>query len=276
MSRPRHPLLFAFLAAVLVFMLAPLVIVVVFSFSSGANTLWPPPGFSTRWYGNLVEQPDFGPALARSLGLAALATIGALIAGLLASVAIVRHRFRGRGAAQALFLAPMIVPKIALGLAGFMFLLRISLYDRLLGLVLLHIVIVLPFVTTVMTAGLLRVDLALEEAARDLGASPLRAFAGVTVPQIRSALAAAAVLSFIISFDEVDATIMAASPDLATLPLVMYTYAQKYSDPTLAALSSLLILATLVAVGVVFVLLGRNQIGYDVVRRGRNTKEPLT
>jgi ABC-type spermidine/putrescine transport system permease subunit II len=149
----------------------------------------------------------------------------------------------------------MIVPKIAFGLAGFMLFIRFHLYGSLFGIVGAHAVLVLPFVTSIVSAGLVRVDPTLEEAAMDLGASRIRAFVSVGVPQLRQALIAAAMLSLVVSFDEVDATIMLVSPKLSTLPVEMYQYVSESPDPTLAALSTILIMSTLAMALAVFAIL---------------------
>lgn len=250
--RPGSRALNIFLIAVLLFMLAPIVIVVINSFNSVAYGAWPPPGLSLRWYQNLADQSDFADAALLSLELAAAATALGLVCGGLAALALVRYRLPGRSAINAFLLSPMLVPKVAIGLAAFMLFLRFHLYGSFPSLVLAHTVLVLPFTVTIIGAGLVRVDRRLEEAAMDLGATPLRVLWLVTLPQIQRSLIAAIVLSFVISFDEVDATIFMVSPRQATLPVAMYNYMQKFQDPTLAALSAVLIAVTFILAAVVF------------------------
>jgi ABC-type spermidine/putrescine transport system permease subunit II len=255
-SAARRPLgLYTYLVVVLAFMLLPIAIVVVSSFSSVSYGSWPPPAYSLRWYRNLSQQVDFASGAVRSVEVGLVATLASLLVGTLASLALTRLRFPGRGEIHAFLLSPMIVPKIALGLAGFVLFLRLDLYGSLASLMLAHTVLLLPFMVTVVGAGMIRLSRALEEAAMDLGCPPARAFWEAVVPQIRRSLLAASVLSFVISFDEVDASIFLVSPDNKTLPIAMYVYMQKYQDPTLAALSSLLVGGTfLVAVALLVVL----------------------
>lgn len=246
------------LVVVFVFVLAPLVVIVVNSFSSVAYGAWPPPGWSTRWYANLLAQDGLGAAAVLSLQVAVAATILATALGTATALALVRHRAPGSRLMESFSLSPTVVPKVAFGFAGFIFLHRIGLFGGVAGLVLTHVVITLPFVVIVMTAALVRADATLDEAAADLGARPLRAFLLATLPQVRSAVVAAALFAFIISFDEVDMTVFLLTPDQTTVPVWMFTYMQKYQDPTLAALSAILIAAAVLGAAVVAALLARS------------------
>lgn len=250
--RLRSRLLNGVLALVLLFMVAPIAIVVINSFNSVAYGAWPPPGLSTRWYQNLADQPGFGDAALLSVEVGLAATALALVCGGLAALAFVRYSFPGRSAINGFLLSPMLVPKVSIGLAAFMLFLRVHVYGSFPSLVLAHTVLVLPFMVTILASGLVRVDRRLEEAAMDLGASPARVLWHVTLPQVQRSLVAALVLSFVISFDEVDATIFMVSPRQPTLPVAMYNYMQKFQDPTLAALSTVLIVATFVLAAVAF------------------------
>ncbi|HZU19475.1 MAG TPA: ABC transporter permease [Candidatus Dormibacteraeota bacterium] len=245
MTSSGHRVLGLVLGAVAVFMLAPIAIVVVNSFNSVPYGAWPPPGYSLRWYVNLSQQTDFADAAVRSLVVGAVATALALVAGTLASLALIRFRFPGKAAINGLLLAPMIVPRVAIGMAAFTLFVRVHVYGTLWTLMIAHTALILPFAVTIISGALLRVRPELEQAAQDLGASPARAFLTVALPQLRRALVAAAVLSFVVSFDEVDASIFMVSQADPTLPVAMYNYMQKYQDPTLAALSTILVAATL-------------------------------
>lgn len=250
-SDPIAVALITFLVLALLFVVAPIAIVVVNSFNSVSYGAWPPPSFSLRWYANLADQAEFAGAAVRSIEIGLAATAASLVTGTLAALALVRLRFRGKDAVNALLLSPLIVPKIALGLGGFVLFLRLGVYGSLPSLFLAHWVLTLPFMVSIVAAGLVRVHPSLEEAAMDLGATRVRAFLEVTVPQLRRSLTAACVLSFVVSFDEVDASIFLVAPRAPTLPTAMYTYMQKFQDPTLAALSTVLIAGTLLlAIGV--------------------------
>jgi ABC-type spermidine/putrescine transport system permease subunit II len=241
----------------LAFMVAPIAIVVVESFNSSSFGQWPPPGFSTMWYGRLFHGGGFGDPTVRSVELALAATAGSLVAGTFAALAIARYRFPGRRAFQSFVAAPLIVPKVAIGIAAFVLFLKLGWYGSFGSLILVHVVVTLPFVTTLAVAGFARVVRTLEEAASDVGARPRQVLLRATLPQMRATLVAAAAFSFIISFDELDASIFLVGQRSNTLPTAMFIYMQKYQDPTLAALSSLLIAGSLLAAAAIAVLVIR-------------------
>jgi putative spermidine/putrescine transport system permease protein len=249
--------LYVFLVLGLAFMVLPIAIVVVNSFNSSSFGEWPPPGFSTRWYGNLFHNAGFGGPAVRSIELAFAATASSLVLGTLAALAIARFRFPGRRAVQGYVAAPLIVPKVAIGIAAFILFLKVGWYGSFGSLVLAHAVITLPFVITLAVAGFARVDRMLEEAAADLGAVPRQVLLRATLPQMRGTMIAAAVFSFIISFDELDASIFLVGQQTNTLPTAMFIYMEKYQDPTLAAVSTLLIGASLAGAAAIAFLIAR-------------------
>jgi ABC-type spermidine/putrescine transport system permease subunit II len=255
--RPARVALYAFLAAGLLYMVLPIAIVVVESFNSSSFGAWPPPGLSTQWYGHLFHGGGFGAPAIRSLEIALIATAGSLVSGTLAALAIARYRFPGRRGVQGFVAAPLIVPKVSIGIAAFILFLKLGWYGSLGSLVLAHIVLTLPFVVTLAVAGFARVDRTLEEVAADLGAPPRLVLWRATLPQMRATLIAAAAFSFIISFDELDASIFLVGQRSNTLPTAMFIYMQKYQDPTLAALSSLLIAGSLIGAVVIAVVIAR-------------------
>jgi ABC-type spermidine/putrescine transport system permease subunit II len=254
---PARIALYAFLALGLIYMVAPIAIVVVESFNSSSFGQWPPPGFSTLWYSHLFHGAGFGAPAIRSVEIALMATAGSVASGTLAALAIARYRFPGRRAVQSFVVAPLIVPKVAIGIAAFVLFLKLGWYGSLGSLILVHVVVTLPFVVTLLVAGFARVDRTLEEAAADLGARPRQVLLRATLPQMRATLVAAAAFSFIISFDELDASIFLVGQKSNTLPTAMFIYMQKYQDPTLAALSTLLIGGSLLAAAAIAVLIVR-------------------
>ncbi|CAN5220890.1 ABC transporter permease subunit [soil metagenome] len=245
---------------VYVFVLAPLVIIVISSFSSVSYGAWPPPGFSLKWYQNLAAQTGLVQATVTSLIVSAYSTVLALVIGTAASVAFFKRPGRLVRSLETFSLSPTIVPKVAIGLAGFIFLHRVSFLQGTIGIVLMHAVITLPFVIVVVSSALARVDTTLDEAARDLGAGVVRAFRATTFVAILPAIVAAGLFAFIISFDEVDMTVFLLPPGQQTLPVWMFVYMQKYQDPTLAALSTLLIAFSIIIAVIAGLLLYRSTI----------------
>ena len=243
------------LIVVLIFMLAPLVFIVVNSFNSASFNTFPPEGFSLRWYEFVLGYAPFRDGMKNSLMIAGLSTFVAVVAGMLAALALVRGRIVGRVALRAFFLSPLVMPKVAIGIAVFILLIRLRLFGTLESLVLVHAMLSLPFCIVLLTASLVSVNRSQEEAAMDLGAGPLRTFWQVTMPQIRAGLIVAIVFAFITSFDETEASIFLVRPSNTTLPIQMFLYLEQYQNPTLAALSTVLIALTvlIVVIGLRFV-----------------------
>ncbi|HZP95253.1 MAG TPA: ABC transporter permease subunit [Candidatus Limnocylindria bacterium] len=236
------------LIAVLAFMLSPLAFIVVNSFNSAAFNTFPPSGFSLRWYQFVLSYAPFREGMVNSLIIAGASTLIALAAGTPAALALVRGRIVGRASLRAFFLSPLIMPKVAIGIAVFILLIKLRLFGSLGSLIMVHSMLSLPFCIVLLTASLVGVNRTQEEAAMDLGAGPLRTFWHVTMPQIRAALIVAAVFAFITSFDETEASIFLVRPSNTTLPIQMFLYLEQYQNPTLAALSTLLIALTVVVV----------------------------
>jgi len=237
------------MALVYAFQLVPAAIVVISSLSSVSYGVWPPPGFSTRWYSNLFQQDGVTHALIGSLWIGALVAVLAVLLGSAGAVALVRYRFRGSGSFQSALFSPLVVPKIAFGFAVFMLLARLGMTSGRWAVVLAHTVATVPFVIVLLSAALSRADRTLDYAAVDLGARPLKAFLRATLPQIAPAMLISGVFAFLISFNEVDLSIFLLNSDQQTLPVWMFTYLNNYQDPTPAALSTLMTVLSVVVVG---------------------------
>ncbi len=239
------------------FTLLPLAIVVVYSFSTVAYGVFPPPGLSWRWYVNLLQQEAFRGAFLRSAEVGVAATAIALICGSLGALALTRAAFPGRELLRAFLLSPIVMPKIVLGVGWFIFFARLGLQGGVVPLILAHTIVVLPFVVTIMAANLVGLDPSLEEAAQDLGASGATVLWRIIVPQVRVGLIVSALLAFIVSFDQVESSIFLVRGGNNTLPIEMFLYMEKWQDPTIAALSALLIaFAAMLVVGALLVSRG--------------------
>jgi putative spermidine/putrescine transport system permease protein len=239
--RPRGiRLLGGWLTLVFLFELIPAVIVVISSFSSVSWGAWPPPGYSLHWYSNLFHQAEVRPAFWRSIEVAVAVVILAVVTGVLASIGLVRYRFRGSSFLQSAVMSPLVVPKIAFGFAAFMLLFRMNIASGLWAVTLAHTVATVPMVIVLTTAALLRTDRMLDQAAVDLGASPVQAFVKSTLPQIMPTIVVSGVLCFLVSFNEVELSIFMLNSGQQTLPVWMFNYLNDYQDPTPAALSTLM------------------------------------
>lgn len=245
---PRHIALTAFCGAGALFILSPLAIVILNSFSSTAYNVFPPEGYSLRWYTNLAGQQSFLGAALQSILLATLASGIALIIGTLASYALVKYTMRGRDIVKACLLAPIVMPNIVLGVALFIFFIRIGTVYSYHSLLLTHVLVVTPFVVAIASAGFANFDWSTEEAAMDLGSGPVQTFFRVVLPQVRAGVITAGLFAWIISFDQVETTLFLVRPGNTTLPIEMFLYLQKWQDPTIAALSTILILVAAIIV----------------------------
>lgn len=254
----RYLLLALFAVLGVFYVIAPLAIVVLNSFSSVAYNVFPPEGYSTRWYENLASQDAFYAAALRSVLLALLATAIAMVLGTMASYSIVRYQPRLANLIRAFLLSPIVLPNIVLGVAAFMFVVRVGLFGNYASLLFVHVIVVLPFIVAVLTASLANFDWTLQEAAMDLGARPLRAFTKVVMPQISVSMIVSALFAFMTSFDQVETTLFLVRSGGNTLPIEMFLYLQKWQDPTIAALSSLLILFAIIIV-LILSLIMRNK-----------------
>jgi putative spermidine/putrescine transport system permease protein len=240
-----------YVVAVLVFLALPILVVIPSALSAGSTLAFPPQGLSLKWFRNVADQPQFLRAFGISLGVAVASTALSLILGTLAAMALVRHRFPGRDLVQVAFVAPLVFPAIVYGVAMLMVLGPLRLTRTAIGLTLAHVVITLPYVVRTVGATLHGVDRRLEESAQILGASPWRTFWHVTFPLVRPGLIAGATFSLIVSFDEFTVSLFLTGPGLMTLPLEIYHYTEFTIDPTIAAISTVLIvlsIATIVAI----------------------------
>lgn len=229
------------------YLMAPVLVVIATSFTATAYPVFPPQGFTWRWFGEVLSSPEYLEAMRFSTVLAAASTAIASVLGTLAALGLVRGRFHGQVAVAALFLSPIFFPAIVLGLALLIFYNWVGLAGTLPGMVAAHAVLTTPFVIRMVSASLAEFDPAVEEAAKNLGASATRTFFLVTLPLIRPGVVAGAVFAFIISFDELVVSLFLAGPGMQTLPIRIFTSLEYSSRPSVSAVSTLLILVWLVA-----------------------------
>jgi len=232
---------------VYLFLIGPLVIVLGSAFSETSFLTFPPKGFSLRWFANALGNSDFRRAFATSMQVSLLGTALSLLIGVPAAYALARHRSWLPRSLGLLFILPVLVPEIVTGFS-LLRVLAIDLGIPVLGaLILGHALLVLPYSVRVIGASLASFDFSAEEAAISLGAPPLRAFFTVVLPNIRSGVIAAFVLAFITSLNDVSISVFLTGPGVSTLPIQVLTYVEQFFDPTVAAVSALLMLLTVAA-----------------------------
>ena len=246
----------SFAALVYVLILAPIVVVVMLSFSADNFILFPPSGYSLRWFRQLAGNAPLLAALWLSVQIAAVVTVLSLVVGVPAALALAKGRFPGKDALTSFFLAPLLLPTLITGLALLLFFSPLRLTATLPGLVLGHMIVTVPFVIRMMATALANLPDDIEAAAATLGATPWRVVRRVTLPLATPGLIACACLSFLLSFDETVISLFISGPRASTLPVEMVRYVEGRTDPLIAALSVVLIVATLVVVLVVERLVG--------------------
>jgi putative spermidine/putrescine transport system permease protein len=239
------------------YLILPILVILVSAFGQTSYLSFPPHGFTLAWFAAALADQRYVDAFVTSLTIALAATALSVGVGLPAAYALSRYEFRGRRLIEALVLMPLVLPALVLSIALTVLFSSIGFVAGNLRLVLAHLVICTPYVIRVTVPVLKRVDTALEEAAQNLGASPLATFFLVTLPVIRPGAIAAATLAFIVSFDEIDLAIFLASPRAPTLPVTIYSAIQLGIDPKIGALSALLVLLAIVAMATYQLVLWR-------------------
>jgi putative spermidine/putrescine transport system permease protein len=240
----------------LVVVLAPVVIVMWMSFTPTATFVLPITDFSLRWYREALSYPGFLDAFGLSFELATLAAVITVTLSFLAAYGLVRYRPAGGASLKAFFTAPLLVSAVVFGIAMLQFVNRIGLYNQLSGLVLAHVVLVVPFAIRSIEVTLRGVPEELEWAAMILGRSRMGMLLRVTLPLCARGLITAFLFCFLLSFSEVTTTIFMTGPGLQTLPVRIYSYMSDRIDPTVAAVSAPVVMISLALVAVLNLLGG--------------------
>lgn len=235
----------AAVAIVLGFVVGPLVCVVWVAFFANKIIAFPPEAYTTAWFASAWRTESFREGFLLSAQVALMAMSGGLLIGVPASLALVRYPFPGRQAISTLLLAPLIVPGIVIGSSVFVFYIRVEtatdfqLASTIPGLVLAHILVTIPWTVRLVTASLVGMDRAVEEAAANLGANPWVTFYRVTLPVIKPGIIAAALFSFIVSFIDLEKSLFLVGPGRTTLPIAVINYLEWTMDPTIAAVATM-------------------------------------
>lgn len=256
----------AFHGLFMVFLIAPMLVVCLVAFTPESYLALPTGRASLRWFERLAAYPEFLDAFRVSLLVATVSSATAVAFATPAALAIARHRFPGRDALSALFLAPLMVPHVVLGIAFLRFFSVIGLSGTTVGLIVSHVVVVFPFALRMVLAGAAGMDRRIEDAALSLGASRATVARRVMLPLVLSGIASGFALSFIQSFDEVTMTVFIASPSTVTLPVRMFNYIQDSIDPLICAVSTVLILLTVAVMVVLDRLYGLERLFVGEVR----------
>lgn len=237
----------------------PLLVTFVTAFNPTTQTAFPPTGFSLRWFENVFNRAEFVAPFRRSILIAVMSGVCAMTLGTMCAVAITRRNFKGRDAIDAVLMSPLIVPQVILGLSFLVFSVRFKLLSSMGTLIVLHCVLTLPYAIRVIRASLQSISLTPEEAGIGLGASAMKSFFLITLPQIKPGIFAASFFCFVISFDNFTATAFLAQSD-TTLPVEIFFYIETQVDPTISAIAALMMIGTVAFVTIIDRLVGIKKI----------------
>lgn len=250
----------AFHTLFVAFMLAPLVVVMWMSLTPSNLLSLPTTSFSLRWFWAILRHSQFIDAFWFSILLGVLSASLAMVLAVPAALALARYRFPGRDGFVALFLSPLIIPHVVLGVAFLRFFTQIGTTGTFIGLLGAHVLVIFPYGLRLVLAALTTSDPAIERAAISLGASQWTVFRRVLFPLMIPGVAGGWVISFIQSFDEVTMTVFVATPSSMTLPVRMYHYIEESIDPLVASVSTVVILLTFLLMAIVDRIYGLDRI----------------
>jgi putative spermidine/putrescine transport system permease protein len=249
-----------FNALMVVFLIAPLLVVVWMSLSPGGIfevSLYQP---SLRWYREVIQAPEWMDALWLSGRLGLATAFGATALGFMSAYGIARHPFPGDRLIAGLIVSPLIVPVVTFAIALLLFVNEIGFYDSMVSLIAAHLILTVPLTFRVIYATLLGIDRRLELAAMNLGASGWRTLVHITLPLSAKGIATAFIFAFMLSFDEVTVTVFVTGPQHQTLPVQIFSYLQNSLDPSVTAISGLLVGLVLVAMLAVQQVVGTSRL----------------
>lgn len=245
-----------FVGLVMAFLYLPIWVLVAYSFNDSASLSWPPSGFTLMWYEKLAANTGLQTAIANSFYVAIGATVLTLLIGVPAAIALHRYTFPGKTLFRRLILLPITLPGIVTGISMLNMFKLVGLPLSLETVIIGHATALLGVVVTQVYARLQRVPASLQEAAFDLGAGPWRSFVDVILPNIRSAIISAGLLSFVLSFDEIPVTYFLTGRD-NTLPMYIYSTMRRGITPEINAIGALIVLASTLLMVVSLVLAAR-------------------
>lgn len=242
-------LLYGVVVLTLFFLILPNFIVVPISFSPTFTLKFPPPGFSLQWFEAYFTSPRWMNATWNSFQVAIFTTLVSVPLGSLAAFGLVRGSFPGKRILNSFFLVPIIIPHLVIAISVYRLFSNLGLTGTLLGFVIGHTMIAIPFVITIMSAALRGIDVGLENAARVLGASRLRSLWYVTFPLALPGMISSALFAFLVSFDELMIALFLSSPTMTTLPKRLWDGIRMEMEPTLGAVATFLVVVSMVVLG---------------------------
>jgi putative spermidine/putrescine transport system permease protein len=259
LGRAWHYGFHAICGLVLLFLIAPILVIIPLSFNAEPYFTYPMPGFSLRWYEDFLGSDMWALAVRNSILIAVCSTILATILGTLAALGLSRPGLPWKGAIMGVLISPIIVPLVITAVGMYFFYSNLGLTNSLPGIILAHTALGTPFVVITVTATLIGFDHSLVRAAQNLGASPLRTFLKVQVPLILPGVVSGALFAFITSFDEVVVVLFLAGVEERTIPRQMWSGIREQISPTILAVATVLILISVLLLITVELLRRRNE-----------------
>ena len=230
-----------------IYMVVPLAIILIISFSSAQFLTFPPPGFSFQWYENFTTNPSWVRSLLTSLKIMIPTAILATVLGTAAALGLNRSKFPGATAINGLLMAPLVVPVIITAAALFGVFRIWGLYGNIFGLILAHTILTIPYILSTVGTSVKLIDRRLEDAAANLGAKPWTTFRRITLPLIMPSVLSGLLFAMVISFDELVVSLFISTPTVRPVTVQMWSNIRGDTDPTIAAIATVLFLFSLVA-----------------------------
>lgn len=247
----RSTAMYAYAVLLLAFILVPLLIIVPMSLTSGNSLTFPTPGYSTRWYGELLDDPRWFSSFVNSVVVASAATVFSSLLGIPAAIGLAWGHFPGKKIVYAIVAAPLVAPVVIVGVAAFSFFAAAGMTGNLWALILTHTALAVPVMLTTVVASLQGFDRTLIRAAASLGAGTMRTFFKVVLPLIAPGVLSGAIIAFIISFDEVVVASFLTTGEQRTLPRMIFSGVRESVSPAIASVAVLLVLFSALLLGVI-------------------------
>jgi putative spermidine/putrescine transport system permease protein len=235
-----------FIAFVLLYLMLPTIIIATASVSSQETLAFPPVGLSMRWYERAISYPDFQSAFKNSLLISLGTSTLATALGTAYAYVLERHSFPGKKPITAMLLSPLVIPHFVMGLAVLILAVQLGYVRSFETVILVHVIIVVPFVVRSVLVSLRMIDTDIERAASSLGASPFTVFTHVTLPLLAPGVFGGWLFASILSFTEFSGSLFVSTQSTQPLPVAMFTYIRDFADPTMAALSTIVIGAVVI------------------------------
>ena len=252
----KHKMITIFAIFVFIFLVAPLIIIMITAFGSGSAIKFPIDSFSLKWFPVVFSKKSFKTSFITSLEISTLATVIAILVGVPAAYALTKSGIKGKQIIKSIFLSPAIVPGIVVGFALYQSIVLTMRIPVFYGLLAGHFMITLPYIIRIVGSSMEQFDFSIEEAAWSLGCGKIKAFFKIVLPNITSGISAAFMLAFINSFNNIPVSMFLSGPGIKAFPSTLMNYIEYNYDPSVSAVSVLLMLCTVIIMIIVDKTLG--------------------